>query len=237
MQTLAIIQARMGSSRLPGKVLLPLGGKPVLQRVIERAQHLGADAVCVATTRAPADDATADLAVAMAVPYCRYGRGPEEANVNARFRRVLHRNPCDAFWRITADCPLFSIQHAREAMALLRHTGAPYVAATVAAGFVDGLDSEVLRTAAFLAAAPETDAEREHPPLAVMRRHPESCLQVVPPHFYAHPNWRLTLDTLRDYERLQAIWADWPQDVVGEVSSLDAVRWLVSHPEWRGNAA
>jgi spore coat polysaccharide biosynthesis protein SpsF len=99
----AIIQARMGSSRLPGKVLLNIGMKPMLAHVVDRtrmAAHI--DQVIVATTLDSGDDPVADLCAGRG--YACY-RGSLH-DVLDRYYQAALRYPCDVLVRITADCPL-----------------------------------------------------------------------------------------------------------------------------------
>jgi len=99
----AVIQARTGSSRLPGKVLEDLGGHPVLEWVVRAAREASqVDTVIVATSIAPADDAVADLADSLGVAVVR---GSED-DVLSRFVAALDAYPADAVVRLTADCPL-----------------------------------------------------------------------------------------------------------------------------------
>ena len=82
MSTAIIVQARMSSTRLPGKVLLPLGGEPMLARLIERLRRVQrGDAIVIATTTNSADDAIADLCRRLGVP-CHRG---SEHDVLARY--------------------------------------------------------------------------------------------------------------------------------------------------------
>lgn len=102
MRTGAIIQARMSSTRLPGKVLLPILGRPMLARQIERVQRSTADEVIVATTESPSDDGVVAVAEeAGAVVY----RGPMD-DVLARYLGAAHQFGIDVIARLTADCPL-----------------------------------------------------------------------------------------------------------------------------------
>src|SRR4051794_32557525 len=102
----AVVQARMGSSRQPGKVLRDLGGRPVLGWVLRSAAASGAlDRILVATTTKPADDPVAELAEQLGADVVR---GPED-DVLARFVLALDDSPAepaDAVVRLTADCPL-----------------------------------------------------------------------------------------------------------------------------------
>jgi len=99
----AIIQARMGSSRLPGKVALNIGGKPMLEHVVERTRLASlVDQVIVATTDDSADDPVAELCARRG--YTCY-RGSQQ-DVLDRYYQTALRYPCDLIVRITADCPL-----------------------------------------------------------------------------------------------------------------------------------
>src|SRR5450631_4440399 len=99
----AVIQARTGSTRLPGKVLEDLGGRPTLEWVVRAAQSATqVDTVIVATSTLPGDDLVADLAESLGVPVVR---GSED-DVLPRFVAALDAHPADAVIRLTADCPL-----------------------------------------------------------------------------------------------------------------------------------
>jgi spore coat polysaccharide biosynthesis protein SpsF len=103
MQINAVIQARAGSTRLPGKVLEDLGGRPVLAWVVRAARAAGQiDDVIVATSTEVGDDAVADLAHSLGVAVVR---GSED-DVLSRFVAALDAHPADALVRLTADCPL-----------------------------------------------------------------------------------------------------------------------------------
>ncbi|MCS7248455.1 MAG: glycosyltransferase family protein [Anaerolineales bacterium] len=103
MKRVAIIQARCGSKRLPEKVLLDIGGKPMLQRVIERTQRATQiDEVIVATTVAPEDEAIVQLCRALGVPVAQ----GSVLDVLDRFYRAARDFRANVVVRITADCPL-----------------------------------------------------------------------------------------------------------------------------------
>ena len=101
MRTVVVIQARMGSSRLPGKVLLPLGTLPVLGHVVERCRRSAADEVVVATSVDPKDD--------VLEAWCRRREYPllrgAEDDVLSRYVAAARLHRADIVVRVTADCP------------------------------------------------------------------------------------------------------------------------------------
>lgn len=102
-KTVAIIQARVGSTRLPGKVLLDLKGKTVLNHVVDRVKKSKyIDEVIVATTYLEQDDKIVDECNKIG---CKYFRG-SESNVLSRYYLCAKENKADIVIRITSDCPL-----------------------------------------------------------------------------------------------------------------------------------
>ena len=102
-RVLAVVQARLGSTRLPGKALLPIAGRPMLSHVIARTLAVpGVDETVLATTVSPEDDALVQVARSVGVPAVR---GSVD-DVLDRFHFALRAHPADAIVRVTADCPL-----------------------------------------------------------------------------------------------------------------------------------
>src|SRR5688572_18552180 len=102
MSTIAIIQARMGSSRLPGKIMMDLAGEPMLVRCVNRVRRASLlDEVVVATTVSHADDATVMLCVAKHWPCFR---GSED-DVLDRYYNAARRHRADIVVRVSSDCP------------------------------------------------------------------------------------------------------------------------------------
>ena len=195
MKTLVVVQARMGSTRLPGKVLADLGGRPLLTFLLERLAVLPWERV-VATSALDRDDAVATAAADAGVEVVR---GPEQ-DVLARFALALQTYTPDVVVRLTADCPLTDPALVRAAVDQQRTTGADYVSNTVERTFPDGLDVEVVRAPVLAQAAAEaTDQfDREH----------------VTPFVYRHPE-RFTHEVLRNDDDLSAErWTvDTPEDL------------------------
>jgi spore coat polysaccharide biosynthesis protein SpsF len=222
----AVIQARAGSQRLPGKVLRLLAGRPVLEWVVRAARESGAlDEVVVATSDLPGDDRVADLATSLGVPVVR---GPE-ADVLSRFVLAVDAHPCDAVVRLTADCPLLDPALVRAVVGAWR--AAPdhdYVATTLVRTLPRGLDVELVRA--------ETLCQVDREATAHHRVHVTSLLYSRPEHYrllglvVAPPadDLRVTLDTVEDAALLDGLVA-----VVGDRAPAwrDVVAALRSRPE------
>jgi spore coat polysaccharide biosynthesis protein SpsF len=173
MTVLAILQARVTSTRLPNKVLAPILGQPMLARQIERLRRATTlDKLVVATSDDASDDPLAAMCATIGVPCYRGSLN----DVLARFQgaSVAH-GPADHIVRLTGDCPL-----ADPAMvdAVVRHhqaTGADYTSNAIQPSWPDGLDVEVMRASALQRAFNEACllSEREH----------------VTPYIHKHPEW------------------------------------------------
>lgn len=124
MKTVAVIQARMGSTRLPAKALMPLAGEPLTFHVVQRALAIRrAREVVLAVPDTPADEPLVELARSMGV---RVVRGSEE-NVLSRFRLALEGTGAEIVVRICADAPLFDPAHIDRAVDALAEHGADLV--------------------------------------------------------------------------------------------------------------
>lgn len=228
--TLAVVQARMGSTRLPGKVLADLGGRPVLQLMLERLARAHVDHLVVATSDLPGDDPVADLAGRLGVDVVR---GPE-ADVLARFLVALDRFPADDVVRLTADCPLADPLIVDSAIGLHRRTGGDYTSNTLERTFPDGLDVEVVRSEALRQAGAEAvdPAEREHVTPFVYRRPSRFALaSLEADERLGHERW--TLDTPDDLARLREIVARLDDPVCAGWHDVLVVAGVVAGPPRR----
>ncbi|MEQ3551221.1 glycosyltransferase family protein [Pseudonocardia nematodicida] len=199
----AVIQARTGSSRLPGKVLRTLGGRAVLDRVVDAARDApGIDRVLVATSTAPGDDAVAEQSAALGVDVVR---GSED-DVLARFVQAADEYPCDAVVRLTADCPLLDPELVGLVAATWRNApGHDYVATTLVRTLPRGLDVELARTDALQAlAGTATGHDRIHV-MTGLYGDPDRfrCLGIVVAP--AADDLRVTLDTAEDADLLDGL--------------------------------
>jgi spore coat polysaccharide biosynthesis protein SpsF len=203
MRVVAIIQARMGSTRLPGKVLKDLGGTTVLARVVNRTQRATLlDEVVVATSVLPGDDAIVKECDRLGVTWFR----GEEADVLDRYHRAAVKFVADVVVRVTADCPLVDPELIDATIRAFLDQKADYATNSLVLTYPRGLDVEVL-TAGALAYA-WRDAREPH-----QRIH-------VTPYLYENPHlfkvlsltaeedqsrYRWTLDTADDMEMLRAV--------------------------------
>lgn len=204
MKTVAIIQARMGSTRLPGKVLADLGGQPVLAWVVRAASAIpGVDEVWVATSIHAGDDEIAAWCAANSV---RVHRGPEQ-DVLERFTRTAEAADADVLVRITADCPLFDPAVAGLVLRLRSISGADYASNVDPRTWPDGLDCEVVTAAALrIAAAEATDpSDREHVTPYVRNNRARFTWETLISPLAGLPGERWTLDTADDLRFLSEI--------------------------------
>lgn len=210
MTVLCVVQARMGSARLPGKVLAELAGMPALALQLHRLRRGGLD-VAVATSDAAADDAVAALALSLAVPVVR---GPEH-DVLARYRLAAEASPdADPVVRLTADCPLSDPELVRRALGVHQQTGADHTSNVLARTFPDGFDVEVVSRKALLTAGSEAAEpdEREHV-TPYLLRHPERFTLASFCSGVRAGLLRLTLDTADDLAVLRAAVSRTPDPV------------------------
>jgi len=199
-----IVAARCGSQRLPGKVLRPLGGKPMILFLLERirtAREVGA--IILATTERSDDDELAACVAAAGFPVFR-GAGED---VVQRYVEAARAFDLDYVVRVTGDCPFVDaasldlcVQQARAAV--------PFDLASTKGRFPVGIDYEIYSAAAMEALhdGGELSAEdREHLTLFMYRNKDRFKLVDLEP----RPDWRadgnFTVDTLEDFERARAI--------------------------------
>jgi spore coat polysaccharide biosynthesis protein SpsF len=228
-RVVTIVQARMGSTRLPGKVLQELHGRPLLERLIERLKRArSADAIVIATTTDGRDDAIAGLARELGVGVFR----GDEHDVLARYAGAAAAHDADVVVRVTSDCPLLDpdlldrcVQH------LLEHPDLDYVSNALERTYPRGLDVEAIRRSALDAADRDaTDgADREHVTRFVWRQ-PERFRLGSIRDDEDHSDLRWTVDTPEDLDVVRAIYdALYPVDPTFDYAA--ALRHAFDHPE------
>jgi spore coat polysaccharide biosynthesis protein SpsF (cytidylyltransferase family) len=224
MNVTAIVQARMGSSRLPGKVLADLGGRVALERVIERLRRSRRIAeVVVATTSEPADDQVASVAT-------RAGAGcfrGSSADVLGRYDAAAAVAGADVVVRITADCPLLDPEIVDRVVATLVDDGpCDYASNVIERRYPRGMDAEamyadVLHRVARLATSAEA---REHVTWYILRERPDLFVRRSVVDTEDNADLRFVLDTPDDLSLLRALYAD-----IGAGRVSDGYRGLITH--------
>ncbi len=196
----AIIQARMGSSRLPGKVLINIAGKSMLAHVFERiSQSNLVNEIVVATTDDPADDRIAQFCDENRMLYFR----GSQFDVLDRYYQTAKTHQCDIIVRITADCPMIDPQMIDEVILSFMEQNVDFAANRLPPpwkrSFPIGLDIEVCTFDALEKAWKESNLtyEREHvmPYLYVQ---PERFKTLLLQHDPDYGNKRWTVDTTQD---------------------------------------
>lgn len=234
----AIVQARMGSSRLPGKVLKDIGGEPMLFRVVVRTRHAQTiGRVVVATTTDPGDDAVFEFCRKLGFPVFR----GDPFDVLDRYYQAAMYFGAETVVRLTADCPLIDPAEIDRTVRAFQSAKVDFAANRLPPPWKRttpiGMDTEVVTMAALARAWREAEAKyaREH----------------VMPYFYEEPgrfktllvdhdpDWgdlRLTVDTPEDLEFVRRIHSFFGNS--SDFNMDDIVNLVAEHPELTGiNAA
>ena len=197
--TYVIIQARMTSSRLPKKTLLPLAGKPMLLHVIDRCKRIeGIDGICIASPvgaeHEPIKDAIQGL------DNVAFFQGDEHNVLERTLGAAKHVN-ADTILRVTSDCPFIDPDVAGALLAAYRTAGVKYARLNIKTGYPLGFDAEVLPVELLEIAQSENpdEYEKEHATPFIWRR-PERFPAIWMDHQPNRRDWRLVVDEENDYE-------------------------------------
>jgi len=232
----AIIQARLGSTRLPRKVLLDLQGKPVLKWVIDRVgQAKTIDQVVVATSTSKGDDEIVKHCLNWSVPYFR----GSENDVLGRFVEAAKKYDADLVIRINADNPLIDPFYIDELVKSIVADSSEYQSYQTLEG-----NPVMLTALSFFAEAVTMDCltkadkiikdvfEREHVTLGIYKRPDTFKVKFLNvPDFCRGQNVRLTLDTSKDYELLKQIFEK-AGPGIESIHSADVIEMIKRNPQW-----
>jgi spore coat polysaccharide biosynthesis protein SpsF len=227
-RTVAIIQARTGSTRLPGKVLLPLLGVPALTHVVRRlGRATRVDEVVVATTTLPGDDPIVDLGAREGWPITR----GSEMDLLSRYLDAARAHGADRIVRITSDCPMIDPGLVDLVVDALDQSGAAYASNSLPPRtYPRGLDAEAFTLEALQQAdtADRDPASREHA-TPYLWRHPELFRHARVAHDVDLSSHRWTVDTPEDYELVRRIFDAFGRD---DFTWLEALAVVEAHPDW-----
>lgn len=224
-----VLQARLNSSRLPGKVLLPLAGQPCLWHILERLKRCRTiDRICVATTDDPGDDRLAAYCSELGVEVVR----GSENDVLSRYIVAAYHMGAEIIVRATADNPLVSPEHIdREVEYLEAHPDCDYASAM---RLPLGTMAEAFRLKALekLDFVAKEDIYREHVTYYLHDKHGYhgfTMAEVDVERELSRPEIRLTMDTVEDYELISKIYDELYAE--GTIISVEeAVRYLDANP-------
>lgn len=226
-----VIQARMGSTRLPEKVLKKVMDRPLLDYQVERLRKVSfVDEIVVATTTNAEDHALVDFCVSKRIPFFL---GSSE-DVLDRFFQAAQRFHADVIVRITADCPLIDPRCVEQVIQLyLTHVPQyDYVSNALQRSFPIGMDAEVFSFKSLEEAAAEaiTSEEGEHVTPFIYRR-PERFSCGIVTHDPNLSHLRLTVDTQEDFTLVSKILEDlYPKNP--DFSLDDIITLLKTNPDW-----
>jgi spore coat polysaccharide biosynthesis protein SpsF len=205
MKTVALVQARMSSSRLPGKVLQDIAGQPMLLRVINRIRHAESiDNAVVVTSTDKYDDDIEALCCENGVAFFR---GSLDDVLDRFYQAALYFH-VESIIRITADCPLLDPKIVDKIVHTFRNGAFDYVSNTIECSYPDGLDTEVFSFATLKRAWQEAlmKSEREHV-TPYIYKHPELFRLKNIKHDVDLSSLRWTVDTMRDLEFVRAVYS------------------------------
>ncbi len=230
-KVVAIIEARMGSTRLPGKHLLKANGKPMLQHLIERLQQVSViDEIVIATTNNKKDDLLVSFASEVSV-------GVYRGNENDVMGRVVEAGEAfsaDVICEITGDCPIIDPEIVEQVIQTFLVNNAVYVNNGKHGGLPGGMNVQVfyLETLKHSAELTQDPKDREHVTLHIKRNS-----ELFPPIYLVAeaklrwPELELTLDEGDDYELLKRI-VEFFGDENPFFSCYDIIQLLQKKTDW-----
>lgn len=231
MRIAIIVQARMASTRLPGKILKTVLGKPLLAYQVERLRRVQqADSLVIATTVEPQDDAIVSLCDKLKV---NAFRGSEE-DVLSRYYEAAREEKADAVVRVTSDCPLIDPALIDTVISAFKKSDnkPDYVANTLQRTYPRGCDCEIFSFAVLEQADREATErpDREHV-TRFFYRHPERFRLENVAYTKDYSQHRWTVDTPEDFElirhMLEALYPIKP-----EFTLQDCLDLMAQHPDW-----
>jgi len=228
---ISTIECRMSSTRLPGKVLMPLAEKPVLQVLVERLKQVKEiDDVVLATTQNKADDVIIELAKQIG---CSYYRGSEE-DVLDRVLKTAQQSEADVIVEVTGDCPFLDPEVVSQVIQLYFINDCDYASNVSKRGYPRGMDVQVYSTRLLETAdrLGKTAPDREHVSWYFLRNPEQFKLLHLPaPPFLHWPDLRLTLDEQADYIVLDKIACHFAKEGNDYPSCYQIVDYLKKNPQ------
>lgn len=227
MHIIAIVQARMGSTRLPGKVMKDIGGTSMLARVVSRlARSELIDLILVATTTKRSDDPIVVECDRLKVPVFR---GDEE-DVLDRYYNAALAHGADAVVRITSDCPLIEPEVVDKVIRAFLEGNPDYASNSLERTYPRGLDAEVVSMEALTRTWEEATASYQRVHVTPYIYQNPDCFNLIPVKSdvdYSHYRW--TVDTQEDLDFVREVYSRFGDD--DSFTWKDLLSLLAKEPE------
>jgi len=209
MNVVAIVQARMGSTRFPNKVMKPIAGKPMIELLLSRLSRSSEiNEIILATSIDPRNQPLVDHLEALGY---RCHRG-SETDVLDRYLQAARSAKADVVVRITGDCPLVDPGLVDEAIRLFKTTGVDYFSNIAPPTYPDGLDIEVFTMAALERAGRETDQPYDHEHVTPYLRNADGFTRAGMGNDEDLSSLRWTVDEPSDFEVICAVFGHFAPD-------------------------
>jgi len=206
MTATAVIQARLTSTRLPGKVMLPLAGEPVIFRIVERLRRIASiDQICVSVPDGDGQEPLLEYVESLVDVHLT--RGPEE-DILRRLTMASEATGADTVYRFWGDCPAIDPAVCDKLIAIYHRDKLTFATIPDKSGYPGGYEFEIVNAACLRAVdADIQDAEARHVFHNIFTAQPGRFPQF---HLRRRPylsHLRLLLDTPKDYQRLARIFS------------------------------
>lgn len=229
MSVLAILQARMTSSRLPGKVLMKIDGVPMIGRQLERIKEACLiNEIVVATSVDSSDDELVDYVQSL---FIKVQRGPLD-DVLKRYIEVLDIHKCDTVVRLTADCPLADSQVIDGTIRKFLDSNFDYVSNILERTFPRGLDVEVFKEKVIREVAKNdySAMSREHVTYGIYTR-PDLYSTANFSQNPSYANLRWTVDTADDLDFVRNVYKN-VSPLCANFHQSEILTWLEKNPKF-----
>ena len=229
MKIVAVIEARMTSTRLPGKVLMPINEMNSIQHITKRLKTIkNINTICLATTVNESDNVLIDLAKSLKIEVYR----GSETDVLTRVLDAAALFSADIIVQITGDCPFVDPTLVDQFLQIFLSNKLDYISNNIIQSYPDGFDIQIFNAEALKRSSLEAHsvAEREHVTMHI-RKNPKifKTLSVIAPKPYRYPNLSVTLDTIEDLEVLRKIASYFGN--AGMPNFMEITDFLLAHPE------
>lgn len=227
----AIVEARMGSKRLPGKTLMPIMGRPAIELLLERLTYAKkVNDIIVATTTNPEDNEIDRFCIDKGY---KCFRGDSEDVLNRVYSAAV-KHDTDVIVEVTGDCPLLDPWLIDECIGLFLNSDYDYLSNFIEQSYPPGVDVQIFTFKALeeMNRLAKAQKFREHVTLYVLKNPDKyKMYNVKAPREFFYPDWHLELDEAKDYELIkkiyEALYKDNPAFTTGDI-----IRLLKSNPGW-----